>query len=610
MKKPTGTLKFIAVAAFFVTILPLSVTSAVAETYTTSFTYDVNGNVVTRTTPDNATVSYAYDALNKLTGITYPNAGGVSFTYDANGNRTSMTDASGTTYYAYDQFNRLAAVQYPGIFPMFYDYDSSGNLTTIVYPDGTVVTYEYDSSNRLWKVIDPNGTTTYEYDNNTNNLIKKTLPNGVFTAYSYDTTKRITDVVNKKSDNSIISSHHYEFDANGNRTQVVETTPLGNTTTNYVYDKLNRLTNVACSDGTFETYTYDSSGNRLSKTTQNGAISYEYDQDNRLIKMGDGTSNTVLFYDRSGNLVKKISPTKTVSYGYDYDNRLISYADGTNTVTFAYDGSGNRIAKTVNGVTTRYINDTRSPLSQVLFETDSQYRITARYTYGDSRLSQMNHGVTSYYVYDNPGRSVVAVVSGTQAVLNSYTYNAFGDLKTTNETTTNDFMYTGEQYDDETGLVYLRARYYDPEIGRFLSRDPFPGFVTQPQTVNPYPYVGNNPVNYTDPRGLFNLFGIDLSFSYGGTLGIIDVSGQGHSTVISLTTPQVGAGINFTYNVPQKNQCGEPPVSISAGWEHLGFSVAHDLSSFSLNLGVSEGPSPVNMSVPIWTIDWDKVYSK
>lgn len=122
--------------------------------------------------------------------------------------------------------------------------------------------------------------------------------------------------------------------------------------------------------------------------------------------------------------------------------------------------------------------------------------------------------------------------------------------------------------------------------------------------------MGNNPVNYTDPRGLFKLLGINLSFSYGGTLGIIDVSGQSHSTVVSLTTPQLGAGINFTYNVPQKKPCGEPPLFFSAGWEHAGFTFAHDFSSFSTNLGFTIGPSPVNMSAPIWTIDWDKVYSK
>ncbi|MFA7060096.1 MAG: RHS repeat-associated core domain-containing protein [Pedobacter sp.] len=513
MKKLSGIIKSAVLAAFLATALPLPVSSAWAETYTKSFTYDLNGNIATRTTPDNATISYTYDGVNRLTDITYPDTKKVSYVYDANGNRTSMTDPNGTTYYAYDQFNRLIAVQPPGIVPIYYDYDKSGNLTKLTYPDGTVVSYIYDTSNRLWKVTDPNGTTTYDYDNNSNHVTRKTLPNGVYTSYTYDTAKRITDVINKKSDNSVISSHHYVFDANGNRTQSVDTTSAGAKTTNYTYDKLNRLTNATCSDGAYETYTYDSSGNRLTKTTQSGTLTYDYDQDNRLIKIGSATGNTALFYDRSGNLTKKISSSKTITYGYDYENRLISYADGTNTITFGYDGDGNRVSKTVFGVTQKYINDTSSPIPQVLLETNEINNVTARYTYGDSRLSQMNHGVTSYYVYDNPGRSVVAVVNGSQAVLNSYAYNAFGDIKTSNETTPNDFLYNGERVDDETGLVYLRKRYYDLETGRFLSKDMFSGFVAQPQSENPYPYAQNNPVNWIDPLGLEKTCVCQVTFS-------------------------------------------------------------------------------------------------
>lgn len=500
--KSSRILKAAAVAALLVSTVALSLSSARAETYTTSFTYDLNGNIQTRTTPDSATIGYAYDGVNRLTDITYPDGKRVTYTYDGNGNRLSMSDPSGSTWYVYDRFNRPLTVQSYGVSPIYYNYDKSGNLTKLTYPDGAVVTYQYDTSNRLWNVTDPSGTTTYEYSNSSNNLIKKTLPNGVSTTYTYDTAKRITDVLNRRSDGSVISSHHYLFDANGNRTQAAETTPAGNRTTTYTYDRLNRLTNATCSDGTYEIYTYDSSGNRKSRTTPNGTMTYDYDGDNRLIKIGSPNGNTALFYDRSGNLTRKASAAKIISYGYDYENRLVSYADGTNTVAFAYDGDGNRVSKTVNGITTKYINDTSSPISQVLVETNGQNNVTARYTYGDSRLSQMNGSGTSYYVYDNPGRSVVAVLSGTQSLMNSYAFNTFGDIKTLNETTPNDFLYAGERYDDETGLIYLRKRYYDPETGRFLSKDPFPGFITEPQTVNPYPYTANNPVNRIDPLGL------------------------------------------------------------------------------------------------------------
>jgi RHS repeat-associated protein len=587
-KNPAIIVKSFVVTAFLASALLLPAASAMAETYTKSFTYDDNGNIATRTTPDNAAIGYTYDGLNKLTEISYPDTKKVSYIYDANGNRTSMTDPNGTSSYAYDRFNRLYSVQYPGIAPIYYDYDKSGNLTKLTYPDGTDVSYQYDSSNRLWKVTDPNGTTIYDYDNNSNHVSRKTLPNGVYTSYTYDTAKRITDVINKKSDNSVITSHHYVFDANGNRTQAVEITPAGTKTTDYTYDKLNRLTNATCSDGAYETYTYDSSGNRLTKTTQNGTITYVYDQDNRLIKIGSASGNTALFYDRSGNMTKKISATKTISYGYDYENRLVSYADGTNTVTFGYDGDGNRISKTVFGVTTKYVNDTSSQISQVLMETNDQRMVTARYTYGDSRLSQLNRGVTSYYLYDNPGRSVVAVVNGSQAVLNSYTYNAFGDAKAINETSPNDFLYTGEQYDDETGLIYLRKRYYDIETGRFLTKDPFPGFVAQPQTVNPYPYTQNNAVNMTDPNGLAGVAGYYGSGSF-GAYGV------------------VGAGKGVAYdgqklvNITNFNGSAGPQFSASTGITGFFAPFANNVSdlggpSFDLTLRLL---STLTISVPI-----------
>ncbi|CAB1057475.1 Fibronectin type III domain protein [Olavius sp. associated proteobacterium Delta 1] len=467
-------------------------------TYVTEYAYDKNGNVKTRKTPDGDTIQYEYDASKRPSKITYPDLSEVNYVYDAHGNRIEMTDPHGTTHYAYDRFNRLTGVQFPGINPINYDYDKVGNLTKILYPTGEEIIYAYDGDNRPVRVTDATGTTTYEYDNQTNKLIKRTLPNSVFTEYTYDEAKRVTDVVNKKADQTLIAGYHYEFDANSNRTKVIETTPSGTKTTDYAYDKLNRLLSATCSDGTYEIYTYDSTGNRLTKETQDGVIEYKYDQDNRLLSAGD----TYFFYDQSGNLIRSISSEKTIDYTYDYENRLIEYSDGTDIVTFEYDGDGNRISKSVNGDQIKYVNNVATKIAQVLFETTAENNVIRRYVYGESRLNQINEETTSFYLYDNPARSVAALVDDSQNVMNRYTYDAFGNLKSANESTGNSFKYVGEQYDEETGLIYLRKRYYDPQIGRFLSKDPFPGYVQAPQTKNPYPYVANNPVNAIDPLGL------------------------------------------------------------------------------------------------------------
>ena len=467
-------------------------------TYVTEYAYDKNGNVKTRKTPDGDTILYEYDASKRPTKITYPDLSEVNYVYDAHGNRIEMNDPHGTTYYGYDRFNRLTGVQFPGINPLSYEYDKAGNLTKILYPTGEEIIYAYDGANRPIRVTDATGATAFEYDDQTNKLIKRTLANGVFTEYAYDEAKRVTDVLNRKADQTLIAGYHYEFDANSNRTKVIETTPSGTKTTDYAYDKLNRLLSAFCSDGTYEIYTYDSTGNRLTKETQDGVIDYQYDQDNRLLSAGD----TYFFYDQSGNLIRRLSSEKTIDYHYDYENRLVEYSDGTDLVTFEYDGDGNRISKTVNGKQIKYVNNVATKIAQVLFETTAENNVIRRYVYGESRLNEINEDTTSFYLYDNPARSVTALVDNAQTVINSYAYDAFGNLKSANESTPNSFKYVGEQYDGETGLIFLRKRYYDPQLGRFLSKDPFPGYVQAPQTKNPYPYVANNPVNSIDPLGL------------------------------------------------------------------------------------------------------------
>jgi YD repeat-containing protein len=355
-----------------------------ADAYIHTYQYDARGNLTRRITPNGDIVEYAYDAAGRLTHIYYPSGEEVSYSYDAAGNRTFMTDWHGVTAYTYDRLNRLQSIKYPEISPISYDYDKTGKITKITYPSQDQVSYTYDGDGRLTGVTASSGTTSYQYDNATNNLKKKTLPNGVYTEYGYDTAKRVTDVANKKSDGSIISTYHYIYDANNNITQEVETTTSDTTTKNYTYDKLNRLIRADYSDGAFEAYTYDAMGNRLTKTTNAGVTNYDYDFDNRLLSAGD----THFFYDKSGNLIKKASPQKTEEYQYDYNNLLIQYSSGTDVVQFMYDGNGNRISKIVNDSATNYVNDINQPVVQVIMEADGNWSATKKYVYGLDLISQ------------------------------------------------------------------------------------------------------------------------------------------------------------------------------------------------------------------------------
>ncbi|HSX04128.1 MAG TPA: RHS repeat-associated core domain-containing protein [Rhabdochlamydiaceae bacterium] len=382
--------------------------------------------------------------------------------------------------------------------PIHYSYDHKGRIQQITYPSGIGVTYSYDVAGRLITVEFLNRKTEYIYDEVTNRLSKIILPNGITTEYEYDKAKRVIALFHKRSDKTLIAGFRYKFDGNGNRIYALEITKSGSSEIDYFYDKLNRLIGVKYPFG-YEKYTYDQLGNRLTKESNSGLIKYEYDHGNRLIQAGD----TRFFYDRKGNLIKKISSDKTVEYVYDAQDHLIQYQDKDYQVSYTYDAQGHRLSKSVNGEITFYVNDVRSSISQVLAELNVDYTVKSFYVYGLSRLCQFDPSKLDcqFYLYDHPDRNVIALADMEQ-LCKSYTYEPFGTLKGPISKTSNHFTFAGEHYEEETGLIYLRNRYYDPEIGRFLSADPQLEKGINPQSFNPYVYVENNPINFIDPLGL------------------------------------------------------------------------------------------------------------
>lgn len=445
----------------------------------------------------NTKAKFKYDALNRIQAIEYSDGYCVTYTFDGNGNRTSMEDPLGKTEYTYDLMDRITSVKSPQGLIIQYEYNHSGNLSRLVYPSGQEVNYTYDADNRLTSVESPEGKTTYTYAQNGGPLEAEKLPNGVAITYGYDKAGRICSVVNKGPNGAIISSYTYTFDANGNRTKIVEIANGVSKTHTYKYDSLNRLIRCDASDDTFEAYTYDSLGNRLTKTTPSGTTHYRYNEAMQLVEAGAYK----FYYDTRGNLIKKESPNQTVEYTFDARNHLVGYHDSKNKVTFTYDGDGNRLSKTVNGWKTEYITNTASPIPNVIEEKRPGYvwseNIT--YTYGKSRISQSSGSSSQYFLYDSPGRNVVQTVDSHGDVSTNPTYRAFGDLL---EAQKSAFLFASEQFDAETGLIYLRNRYYDPDLGRFISKDSDPGSLTSPQSLNAYVYVENNPVNLVDPLGL------------------------------------------------------------------------------------------------------------
>jgi RHS repeat-associated protein len=267
------------------------------------------------------------------------------------------------------------------------------------------------------------------------------------------------------------------------------------------YDDLYRLTSAVYSTGESYTYSYDPVGNRESLVTDSGSTSYEYDAADRLTSV-NGTTYT---WDDNGNLTSDGTRTFT----YDAADRLLTVTGGGTNASYTYNGDGLRVGETVNSVSTSYAWDVAAPLPQVLANSGG-----ATYVYGLGLLAQQQSGAWQYPLADGLG-SVRHQVDPLGQVVASYRFSPFGVPLAASGG--QPYGYAGEHWDAYTSLIYLRARWYDPATGRFLTRDPFPGLATLPATQHPYVYAGNNPVNLVDPSG--EIAPILVAAGVGGVIG-------------------------------------------------------------------------------------------
>jgi YD repeat-containing protein len=294
----------------------------------------------------------------------------VSYAYDANGQRTSMTDGTGTTTSTYDEAGRLSSVTSPhpsGAKTVGYRYDLDGNRTKVIYPDSTVVTSSIDKAGQLTSLTDwASRQTSYQYVPD-RLLQTATSFNGTTGTYTYDQARRLTQVHHQQGATTL-SQHRYTLDAAGTRTQVDEVlAQVGGSPTNltiaYGHDRLARL----MSDGvTGATSTYDPAGNRLTRTHSGTTTSYSYDRADRLSAAGT-TSYTI---NAAGNLTARDSD----SFSYDQAHRLTSATVAGTTTSYTYDGAGKRASSTVGtNAPTHFVYDTSGSLPVLLDDGARKY---------------------------------------------------------------------------------------------------------------------------------------------------------------------------------------------------------------------------------------------
>jgi RHS repeat-associated protein len=481
--------------------------------------YDAAGNLIKLTDPATRTTTYTYDPANRLTEVSYSSGkpATVKYEYSKDGYRTKMTDATGTTTYTYDQLDRLTESESGHKEVIKYEYNLGDEQTKLTYPNKKAVERAYDKDGRLEKVTDWSGDITKFSYNPDSELATTTFPSATKEAdtYAYNDADQMTEVKMDKS-TEVLASLVYTRDNDG---QVKKTTAKklpGAEVTEATYDVNSRLMKYGGTE-----YKYDGANN----PTTEGSITNSYNEGDELEK-GTGVRYT---YDELGDRTKA-TPEKgpATTYGYDQAGNLTSVErpkEGETSEikdTYAYNGEDLRTSQTISGATSYLAWDTTEELPLILSDSTSSYI----YGPGDMPLEQINNttGTVTYLHHDQAG-STRLLTGSTGKTEGSYSYSPYGTPEHTGTATT-PLGYDGEYTSSDTGLIYLRAREYDPATGQFLTRDPLAAI-----SGAPYSYAGDNPLNRSDPTGLLP-FGIKLpSWEEAGEA----VAGWGDTITFGLT---------------------------------------------------------------------------
>jgi len=496
----------------------------------------------------NAT-TYEYDKLQRLTTVHHPAGPTSSYTYYGDGVLKTKTDGKGQTItYVYDKLKRLKEKQYPDGKKIIYTY--SGEMIGSIQDQvaNEITGFAYDPSYRLSSISNPRGQISYTYtaadqvqsyqvnseppvalvyydDGSVKNITRSgdnplayyylltgqkaqvLYPNNARIDYSYDDQGRVTSIINRKPDMSVLSSYTYGYDYNyaaSSYTMKGFRTSMTNHLSQiekYYFDNLYQLARVDYPNGDVHQWSYDDIGNRVQQVVIPSGqppvvTNYTYYQNsqsrNSQLLQSDGLSTYT--WDNNGNLSARAS----TQYTWDYDDRLVGISGPSTSASYVYDYQGDRIKKTMSGVETNYLY-----LSEDIVK-ETTGGIITNYLHGigiDDPVMMDRGGAKSYYFSDGLG-SIREMTDTVGAVQNNYTYGAWGELRAQNVTVPNSYGYTGREFGEE-GLHFYRARYLDPGVGRFISRDPFRG-------PHKYLYVGNNPTNFGDPQGEYAVYGNNL----------------------------------------------------------------------------------------------------
>ncbi|MCM2392740.1 RHS repeat-associated core domain-containing protein [Streptomyces albipurpureus] len=570
---------------------------------------DAAGRPTAFTDTAGARSTFSFDKLNQPRAVTDPLGHQITFAYDDNGNLTTLTDArNNATNWTYDNADRPKRVTDPLGAQTLLEYDPADRPTKTTNRSGQVTTAEYDILGRLKTAkygIDatgqPQSTATYEYNtvDLPNSLTNTQAGNQTFAYDVYDRLRSVTGPT------GIVS---YAYDTADRRTEMT----AAGITTLYGYDTSSVLTSITSGSQNI-TFGLDAVG-RAQSTSLPGSLtrSTGYDKTGAITSIGYAHNSTqvgTLNYTRdirglptglTGSLASIALPAAETGATYGQDNRITAFGgrsftydtdgqltdDGIRTYTwnargqmtgltktgspassFAYDPLGIRSTATLNGTTKKFLTDTFNPLVEQTATGQTAAAVTASGL--DQYLSRTENGQTQLYLTDALG-SVVALANADGTIATRYTYDPYGQPTTTGAASTNPYTFTGRENDD-TGLLYYRNRYYDPQTGRFISQDPI-GHAGGP---NLYQYALSSPTTYTDPMGNSPLI---AACAIGGLIdGGLDWLGQrlsgrkvnwgqvGRASAMGCALGMVGAGVGGMLKPCRNSFTGDTPVLMADG---------------------------------------------
>ena len=488
-----------------------------ADEKRTTFVYNDAENAIAVTDFNNDTIEYKHDELGRLTSKELLDTGETSVTFTYTDTGYSIADDLGITTYEYNEQGQLIARTDPtGPYlesgaTIEYEYER-GQVVSVKTPAGTT-TYTYDEFGRLKTVTDSNENEVAYFYDEAGRLAKTEFPNDIVEIREYNDLNRLEFLKTVRieplsgEEIEVISSYDYQLGNAGNRRSVLEN---NGRQIEYKYDELNRLIEEVIGDRVI-TYSYDAVGNRFQKTdSEVGDTTYTYNNLNQLTRSITNGITTIYNYDDNGNLIFEETGENSITYDWvnDGENRLvgvtISDGDETTDIDYQYNYRGVRVGQVVDGVETRFLIDDLQTYAQVLEEYDATGNLQAAYVYGHDLISQQQGTQQFFYHVDGLG-STRALTDASGQVLDTYAYDAYGNLLSHFGDSNNAYLFAGEQRDSQTDLDYLRARYYDPNIGRFISADAYDGNLSDPLTLHDYQYAHLNPVMNTDPSGYLTL---------------------------------------------------------------------------------------------------------